>query len=111
LPLAAWAVAAGLGLPGAYLLRFFAGFCLVANGAYIGGGSFDRLGDARQMLQHGSPIWLLWAFGVVAVAAGLGLWHRQGRHFSVSEVSQGAAYATAATLAALLVLGFAVGGD
>src|SRR3954447_25675166 len=53
LPLAAWGLAAGLHLRGAFLLRFFAGFCLVANGGYIGGGSFDRLGDAGQRLRHG----------------------------------------------------------
>ena len=56
-------LAAGLRLPGAYLLRFFAGFCLVANGGYIGGGSFDRLGGAGQMLRHGSPPWLLGPLG------------------------------------------------
>src|SRR6266852_2985807 len=37
LPLALWGVAAGLRLPGAFVLRFFAGFCLLANGAYIAG--------------------------------------------------------------------------
>src|SRR3954451_22380263 len=46
LALAAWGLAAAFRLPGAYLLRFFAGFCLVANGGYLAGGSFDRLGDA-----------------------------------------------------------------
>ena len=34
---------------------FFAGFCLIANGAYIGIGSFDRIGDAGDLLRHGSP--------------------------------------------------------
>ena len=115
LPLAAWGVAAALRLPGSYLLRFFAGFCLVANGGYIGGGSFDRLGDAGQMLRHGSPPWLLWLFGVVAVGAGLWLWHGQGRYFGLGkargQVSHGAAYASVAALAALLALGFAVGGE
>src|SRR5262245_48841865 len=115
LPLVAWGVAAALHLPWAFLLRFFAGFCLVANGAYIGGGSFDRLGDAGDMLRHGSPPWLLWAFGAVAVPAGLWLWHRQGPHFGLGpasgEVSRGAAYASLAVFVALLVLGLAVGGE
>ena len=41
----------------AYLSQFFAGFCLIANGAYIGVGSFARIGDAGDMLRHGSPRW------------------------------------------------------
>ncbi|MFZ5833635.1 MAG: hypothetical protein ACOY3P_26400, partial [Planctomycetota bacterium] len=53
LPLIAWATAAGARMPLVFLLRFFAGFCLVANGAYIGGGSFDRIGDCGEMLRHG----------------------------------------------------------
>ena len=55
---------------------FFAGFCLVANGAYIGAGSLYGVGDAGDMLRHGSPRWLLWVFGVTCVAAGLWIWHR-----------------------------------
>jgi hypothetical protein len=78
LPLGAWGLAAALRRPWAYLPRFFAGFCLVANGAYIAGGSFDEGGDAGVMLRHGSPAWSLWAFGAAAVPAGLALWHRQG---------------------------------
>ena len=54
---------------------FFAGFCLIANGAYIGLGSFERIGDAGDLLRHGSPPWLLPAFGVSAIAAGLLIWH------------------------------------
>src|SRR5271155_5444862 len=42
LPLAVWLVAKILRCPGDYLLRFFAGFCLIANGAYIGGGALER---------------------------------------------------------------------
>jgi hypothetical protein len=60
------------------LLRFFTGFCLVANGAYIGLGSFNRIGDAGEMLRHGSPMWTLQFFGVLAISAGLLLWHRLG---------------------------------
>jgi hypothetical protein len=55
---------------------FFTGFCLIANGAYIGIGSFDRVGDAGDLLRHGSPQWLLVAFGVAAISAGLFIWHR-----------------------------------
>ena len=56
----------------AYLLQFFAGFCLIANGAYIGIGSFGKIGDAGdKLLRHGSPIWSLWLFGAVCFPFGL----------------------------------------
>jgi hypothetical protein len=108
LPLAIWGVAAGLRCPGDYILRFFAGFCLIANGAYIGCGSFDGLGDAGEMLRYGSPPWPLWAFGALTVPVGLWLWHRQGRHFGLGamkgDVSARAAYGCLVAFLALVVL-------
>src|SRR5437870_4523012 len=62
-PLLAWGLAAAVRLPGSFVLRFFAGFCLIANGAYLAGGSFDGIGDCGVMLRNGTPIWLLWLFG------------------------------------------------
>ena len=71
LPLALF-VAARVGrFKWAYLLQFFAGFCLIANGAYIGIGSFGKVGDAGDMLRHGSPMWSLWLFGVACFPLGL----------------------------------------
>jgi hypothetical protein len=114
LPLALWGVAAGLGVTGAFVLRFFAGFCLIANGAYIGGGSFDGTGDCGEMLRHGSALWQLWLFGAVTVPAGLGLWHRLGPHFGLGpareRVSPGVAYGSLVACVGLLVLGFVVDG-
>src|SRR5262245_37834095 len=43
-PILFWAAARLMRLPGAFVLRFFAGFCLLANGLYIGVGSFERIG-------------------------------------------------------------------
>src|SRR5262245_47812947 len=63
LPLLLWMGAAALRVPGAFVLRFFAGFCLLANGLYIGVGSFDRVGDCAEMLDHGSTMFQLWLFG------------------------------------------------
>ena len=57
---------------------FFAGFCLIANGAYIALGSFDNVGDSGVMLQNGSPLWLLLAFGSITIPLGLYCWHRLG---------------------------------
>lgn len=60
------------------LLQFSAGFCLIANGAYLGLGSFEQVGDCKEILRTGSPIWTMWLFGVLAIASGLWLWHRLG---------------------------------
>jgi len=57
---------------------FFAGFCLIANGAYIGVGVWDAVGDCREMLQTGTPMWVMIAFGIGAVSCGLAVWHRLG---------------------------------
>jgi hypothetical protein len=59
-------------------LRFFVGFCLLANGAYIGLGASSGAGDCRQLAQYGTPVWLLVAFGIASSAAGLYIWHGMG---------------------------------
>ncbi|MDR3635769.1 MAG: hypothetical protein P4L84_18350 [Isosphaeraceae bacterium] len=114
LPLGLWGLAAAGRVSWAFVPRFYAGFCLVANGAYIGCGTFAPVGDAQELLHHGAPTWLLGAFGAVAVPAGLWLWNGQGGHFGLgparTEVRPGIAYACAGVCVALLVLGFAVDG-
>jgi hypothetical protein len=114
LPMLFWLAAAGLRLQAAFLLRFFAGFCLLANGLYIGIGSFHGVGDCGEMLRHGSAIGHLWMFGAVTAPVGLWLWHGQGAHFGLGSakgrVNAAAAYASLAVCLALLILGFTVGG-
>ena len=114
-PLLPWGVAAAARASWAFVLRFFAGFCLLANGLYIGVGSLDRVGDCGEMLRHGSELWHLWLFGAATAPAGLWLWHRQGPHFGLGrangQVSRGVAYGSLVVCLALLVLGFAVGGE
>jgi hypothetical protein len=113
LPLAFWAIAAGGKARIAFLLRFFAGFCLLANGLYIGTGSFERIGDCGEMLRHGSHAWQLWLFGAATAPVGLWLWHGQGRHFGLGaargEIDRVAVVASAAACGALMALGFGVG--
>jgi hypothetical protein len=115
LPLLVWGVAAAAKLRGAFVLRFFAGFCLIANGTYIGAGAFDAVGDPAEMLRHGSRWWQLLLFGVIASATGLALWHRQGVHFGLGaakgRVDRAVAYGALAGCAGLLALGFAVDGQ
>jgi hypothetical protein len=114
LPMVIWSLAHAAGLLGAFVLRFFAGFCFLANGLYIGLGSFGRVGDCGEMLRHGSSLWQLWLFGAVTAPLGLALWHRQGASFGLGaaqgRVSCSAAYTTFSVCLALLVLGFVVGG-
>jgi hypothetical protein len=98
LPLGVMGVAK-LARPGsAYLFRFFAGFCLIANGAYLGVGSIDGVGDAGDLLRHGAPRWSLIAFGMLTVPLGLALWNGLGPDFglgrSKSEVDRKAALGT-----------------
>lgn len=61
-----------------HILMFFIGFCLLANGAYIGAGAFVHIGDAGDLLRLGLRLWLLVMFGVISCAGGLYAWHRMG---------------------------------
>jgi len=67
-------------LRSAYLIWVVVGFCLTANGAYIGIGAFDPVGDAREMVAHGMPRWTLALFGFIAAAAGVWIWHNISPH-------------------------------
>ncbi len=114
-PLVLWGVLAAAQCRVAFLARFFAGFCLIANGAYIGVGSVDGVGDCGEMLRHDCPIWTLWLFGALAVPTGLALWHRLGPSFGLGpaagRVDAVAVYVSLIGLAVLLVLGLWVGGS
>src|SRR5260221_12882390 len=70
----------------AYLVWAFAGFCLIANGAYIGIGSIKPIGDAQEMLEDGMARWPMSAFGLLAVASGMWIWDRVSPRFGVGLV-------------------------
>ncbi len=95
-----------------HLARFFAGFCLLANGAYIAIGSMDQVGDCAVMLQHGSPLWTLVLFGAVTIPLGFVLWHRLGslRPFLAdpSLVDPKVAYVLLSALVVMLALEFTI---
>ncbi len=119
LPLAAFLLAAFLQVwacrvPGVYLLRFFAGFCLVVNGAYIAFGPADGLTDTGVMLALESPRWAPILFGLLTIPPGIYLWHRQGRHFGLGDargkVDGRATVGAACLLAAIVVLELLFGG-
>ena len=81
LPVALWLVAATARLSLTYFFAFFAGFCLIANGAYVGLGAFAHVADAGEMLRLGSPPWILWSFGILTGVAGFWLWHQVSPKF------------------------------
>lgn len=109
IPLTAWMIVARLKLPVSFLFRFFAGFCLIANGAYIGVGSFSRIGDCGEMLAQGSPLGTLWLFGLVTTPLGLWLWNGQGAYFGLGnnprDVSPRLAYHALAMAISFALLG------
>jgi hypothetical protein len=97
-----------LRLPSAYLFRFFAGFCLVANGVYIGPMSFTPAGDPADLLRYGCPQWVMLAFGAVAIGTGFVLWHGQSARFGFGPDGRPIPWrhvlGTCALLAALVVV-------
>ncbi|NQU25285.1 MAG: hypothetical protein HQ567_28710 [Candidatus Nealsonbacteria bacterium] len=107
LPVFVFLVAKVCRCPGVYLFRFFAGFCLIANGAYIAFGPGDGGADTGVMMQHGSPRWLMVLFGILTAPLGLYLWHGQGEHFGLAE-AQGNVSRQAAIVSALLLVGIVV---
>jgi hypothetical protein len=104
LPAAVAALASAFGVPGAHLLRFFAGFCLIANGCYIGVGVLDPVGDARELLRNGAAVWQFALFGLVTVPAGLYLWYGQAKHFARDNVRPRTAIVVLALLVATVTV-------
>lgn len=92
----------------AYLAAFFAGFCLITNGAYLTADAFVRGGDGRELIGFGSPPWLLVALGLPLVVLGLWLWNGLGPHFGLGpsrgQVDRRAALGMTLALAALVSL-------
>jgi hypothetical protein len=79
LPMTMWAVFQRLRWPGRRAAQFFAGFCLITNGVYLGTGWVMRAGDAADLVRYGTPVWVLIAFGGMTVGAGLYAWHLLGK--------------------------------
>ncbi|HMP03936.1 MAG TPA: M50 family metallopeptidase [Gemmatales bacterium] len=114
IPLALWGLMAALRLRGSFLARFFAGFCLVANGLYIGVGAFGPIGDAGDMLAAGSAPWHLWLFGMATVPLGFWLWHGQGPRFGLGPrpeaIAPGPVWTATALALTLVAVGLLMGG-
>lgn len=91
-------------------LRFFAGFCLIANGCYLGYGVIEPIGDAEELVRLGTPLWALGLFALLAVPSGLRLWHGLGPEFGLGPsgrpISWRTALVTVGVLLAVVVVEF-----
>lgn len=79
LPVGIWLVAAWARWRIRHLLQVLAGFCLVANGAYLAVGGPLRVGDADDLRRLGTPVVVLVVIGMAMLVAGFWMWHRSGR--------------------------------
>lgn len=68
----------------AFLLRFFAGFCLLANGAYLASVLLTPVGDAGDLVQLGTPRWVLGVSGLAMSAIGLAMGNGLGPDFGLA---------------------------
>lgn len=89
LPVLFWLIACRYFARVSHLVRFFAGFCCIANGAYLGIGSFEAIGDAGDLLKHNYPIGYLWLFGMLLIPAGFALWNSLGPAFGIGSHRDG----------------------
>ena len=108
LPVLAWTIAHRATLRGGYVFQFFAGFCLVANGAYLAGGSLFETGDAADIMRYGTPRAILLLFGLVTIPVGFWIWNGLGRHFGLGDktghVDRAVCYVVTLILSAVVVL-------
>lgn len=110
LPVAAWLVARAARWKLAFLLRAFAGFCLIANGAYLASAIVAPVGDAEDLLRLGTPAWVMAVIGLAAVVGGLATWNGLGPQFGIGRdatIERQAIVAASVSLA-VLVLGMLV---
>ena len=110
-PLALLGIVKLFAKPYDYLAAFFAGFCLVANGAYLGGGTFsggnaldgNTLDDGAVILNSGGEVWQLLLFALLTVPSGLWLLNGLGKHFGlVKGASRGKVDHKAAVVVAVV---------
>jgi hypothetical protein len=83
-PLGLWLGAHRLRWRCGNLLRFFAGFCLLANGAYLASAAVLPVGDTADLLRLGAPVWVMVLCGGALCAGGLALWSGSWRLFAAA---------------------------
>lgn len=90
------------------VITFLAGFCLLANGAYIGIGWIDHVGDTGEMLRLGTPVWLMIVFGVFCAAGGLALWHTLGHWTRIKRLTTQNARHLIIASTSVIAIGFVI---
>lgn len=91
LPLALLGIVKFFAKPYDYLAAFFAGFCLIANGAYLAGGIFsggNTLDDGAVIINNGGAVWQLLLFALLTVPSGLLMLNGLGKHFGLGMGEQ-----------------------
>ena len=91
-------------------IQFLAGFCLIANGVYIGVGWVDRIGDTGDMLRLGTPVAVMIGFGLACTGTGLALWHMLGPKLWLKQLNTRDAYVLAIASLAIVMVGFFANG-
>jgi hypothetical protein len=104
LPLLGYLIAAALRSPGLYLCRFFAGFCLVANGSYVLAGAFEQMGDPGELLRYGAHLWQLLLFGLLTTPLGFYLWNALGPKFGLGSANGQVSGKALAVISSITVL-------
>lgn len=99
-----WMAAQWCRFPGAFWLQFFAGFCLIANGAYLAVGVREGIGDAGDLLKYGSSAWTLYLFGFATIPSGLLLWNGLGPSFGLGPKGERIGWPAAMTVSGFLLL-------
>lgn len=69
----------------AFLLRSFAAFCAIANGAYLAADAFALAGDGRDLARHAVETWQMVVPGILAMIVGLLLLNGMGRDFGIGK--------------------------
>lgn len=109
----AWALAVWMGRRGesvvlVKLVGCLAGFCLLANGVYIGVGWIDRVGDTHEMMRHGTPVWAMVGYGFLCCALGLAIWSTLGPWLGLKQLVKNAAKPLAFGSLAIVAIGFVI---
>ncbi len=88
---------------------FFAGFCCVANGAYLTFGPFFYIGDCGTMLILGSNRTIIVSYGLGILLLGFAIWHRLGSVKDLFQETEWCSTKRTSNLALFLVLAIGVG--